>query len=487
MTTGHGSRDRLGDLTEVAAPDTGRYRPMLGNIPVFTASQDEIIELAKRMREQAATDPGPAPTASSGWGGGVNPPPGPPSPPDPLEPERSMPAGYTYLGQFIDHDITFDPTSQLDRSNDPRQLVNFRTPRLDLDSLYGRGRADDPFLYEKDPSGRTTEKFLLGSNNTGVDLPRNEQGVALTGDPRNDENTFVSQLHVLWLRFHNVVVDWVAANEGLAGSDLFKRAHQLVRWHYQWVVAHDYLPRVTGTELHARLLFREPHGENARRRFYRPTKHAYMPVEFSAAAFRFGHSQVRGTYQINDVVPELPAFRRDAGPLEAFHGFRPLPEQWQVDWRFFFETDPQRPPQLSRPIDTRLSQGLFELPGHDGDDQTLPALNLRRGLALGLPAGEDVARAMGVQPLDPSELSPWSRRGTPLWFYILKEAEVRHGGAHLGEVGGRIVGETLLGLLELDPLSYIAVQPDWLPVLPTAVDDPAAFAMRDVIDLVNRL
>src|SRR5262249_55431914 len=119
-------------------------------------------------------------------------------------------AGFTYLGQFIDHDITFDPMSSLQKQNDPNQLVDFRTPRFDLDSVYGRGPSDQPYLYEDD--GR---HFKLGRRLTGAesfdpnvrDLPRHKSETsrarALIGDPRNDENVIVAQLHATFLRFHN--------------------------------------------------------------------------------------------------------------------------------------------------------------------------------------------------------------------------------------------------------------------------------------------
>lgn len=160
-----------------------------------------------------------------------------------------IPAGYTYLGQFIDHDITFDPSSSLQRMNDPEGLVNFRTPRFDLDSLYGSGPDDEPFQYDE-ASGGT--KFLIGKGRhtdteqptADDDLPRNEQGRALIGDPRNDENTIVSQLHLTFSKLHNRLVDQVGTEHELTGDELFKKAQRLTRWHYQWVVVHDFLARI---------------------------------------------------------------------------------------------------------------------------------------------------------------------------------------------------------------------------------------------------
>src|SRR5262249_4606722 len=149
-------------------------------------------------------------------------------------------AGFTYLGQFIDHDLTFDPNSKLERENDPDALVDFRTPRLDLDSLYGDGPADNPFLYQDDGV-----HFLLGLNQAfEEDLPRNsaEARRALIGDPRNDENLIVSQLHLAFLKYHNRVVDALRAiRPELSGEKLFGEARRIVRWHYQWIVIHEFL------------------------------------------------------------------------------------------------------------------------------------------------------------------------------------------------------------------------------------------------------
>jgi hypothetical protein len=110
------------------------------------------------------------------------------------EEESGIPALYTYLGQFIDHDLTFDPASSLQQQNDPDALIDFRTPAFDLDNVYGRGPEDQPYMYGGDHS------FLLGDPLHGgdanaKDLPRNDANPrrALIGDPRNDENTIVSQ------------------------------------------------------------------------------------------------------------------------------------------------------------------------------------------------------------------------------------------------------------------------------------------------------
>jgi hypothetical protein len=391
----------------------------------------------------------------------------------PSDSNPDIPAGYTYLGQFIDHDITFDALSKLKRRNDPDELVDFRTPRFDLDSLYGTGPVGSPHLYEwRRPSKRGLE-LLVGVNADGDDfephdLPRNQQGRALIGDPRNDVHVIVSQLHLLFIRFHNRVVEVLREQHPrLANDDLFEQCRQTVRWHYQWIVVHDFLPKVTGVDI-----------DGLERAFFVWDDAPFMPVEFSGAAYRFGHSMARPAYDLNAATGHVPIFAADDDPDPDKHlgGFRRLPFGWTVDWSRFFHTEHEAP-QHSRRIDTKLSAPLFQLPsGVDPSRRALAYLNLRRGVALGLPSGQDVAGAMGAAPLDGVE------EPTPLWYYLLREAEDKADGRHLGPVGGRIVAEVLMGLLEGDPQSYVHEKPAWKPFLPAAkagdftTADLAAFA-----------
>ena len=294
------------------------------------------------------------------------------------EDNPNIPAGFTYLGQFVDHDITFDPNSSLQRANDPEGLVNFRNPRFDLDSLYGRGRDDSPYLY--DQSSPDDVKLLVGRilDDQGQrvedqhDMPRNEQERALIGDPRNDENTFVSQLHLLFIKFHNKVVDKVMNDRpDLEGDDLFKEAQRIVRWHYQWVVVFDFLRRTIPDRMLDKLLVEDEDGfREVQLKFYHPKPRPFMPVEFSVAAYRFGHSQVREFYRLNRLV-SAPTFRtaedlaQQPNPRIAdFRGFRALPPCWTASWPFFFnmdggqEVDGRTVPQPSLKIDTNIAGPL---------------------------------------------------------------------------------------------------------------------------------
>lgn len=375
-----------------------------------------------------------------------------------------IPSGYTYFGQFVDHDLTFDPVSSLQRDNDPDALVDFRSPRFDLDSVYGAGPDDEPFLYEQPQRLR----LAIDPKNTKgePDLQRNGDGIALIGDPRNDENIIVSQLQLTFLRFHNKVAAKVAADKSVPAARRFAVAQRLVRWHYQWVVLNDFLPRVVGPDPIKKRVKRDKDGIKIQTRWFKPRNQLFMPVEFSAAAYRFGHSMVRPTYDLNQIVTNRPIFipGEKAGELDDLRGFRPLPGAWTVDWSFFLDGAPGKAgkPQLSRRIDAHLSNGLFDLPGFPDAESSLAFRNLKRGEALGLPSGQDVARLVGAKPLTAKGLK--APEPTPLWFYILKESG-NGGGKHLGPVGGEIVADVLLGLLAEDNHSFVNQNPTWKPTL----------------------
>jgi Animal haem peroxidase len=396
-----------------------------------------------------------------------------------------VPAGYTYFGQFIDHDLTFDPSSSLQRAEDPEALINFRTPRFDLDSVYGRGPDAQPYLYQGAELSLGSGLFDRGAQ-VGNDLPRAPNGRAIIGDPRNDENKIVSQIHGAFLRLHNRAV----RDEGE-----FSAAQQRTRFTYQWLVLHDYLPRIVGRDMVGAILQRrdEVVGTDAAGatismaryvpafRFFAPRESAFMPVEFSGAAFRFGHSMVRPGYFLNEgqrngkFTGRVPLFSPTASNPPDLRGFGPPPAEWGIDWRYFFALGGlQSFPQASYKIDHLLVDPLGLLPTPvvpEGSERSLPLRNLKMGKALRLPSGQDVARILGLPVLSDSDLfaeqlaplMPEFRSRAPLWFYILREADLYHQGLQLGPVGGRIVAETLLGLLWHDPTSFVRVDPAFEP------------------------
>jgi hypothetical protein len=369
-----------------------------------------------------------------------------------------LPAGFTFLGQFIDHDITFDPTSILERQVDPEAIANFRTPALELDSVYGSGPGASPHLYQRADGA----KLLTSAD--GVDLPRNHEQTALLGDPRNDENLIISQLHLAFLKFHNAVVDLVRASP-VPGRSTFEVAQERVRWHYQWIVLHEFLPHICGDAVVKDVL------KNGRK-FYKWRNDPFIPVEFAVAAYRFGHSQVRPGYRIN-AAKAFPIFvASPATPRNDLSGGRTVPADEAVDFRNFFDFGAA--PTKGKAIDTLLSPPLLDLPMFPGtpeNPRSLATRNLLRHLTFGLPSGQAVARRMNETVLTQAELSKVASLGfdreTPLWYYILAEGEVKAGGKTLGPVGGRIVAEVLIGLLEGDRMSFLRQNPGWEPDLGT--------------------
>ena len=412
----------------------------------------------------------------------------------------TLTAGMTFLGQFLDHDMTFDPTSSLERQSDPESIQNFRNPLLELDNLYGSGPGASPHLYDQSAGGEGI-KFLVEQISDAApvsaggfvrfDLPRNSQNTALIGDPRNDENLIISQLHMSMLKFHNAVVDHVKADLGLTHpGEVFAEAQRLVRWHYQWIIVHEFLEKTVGKTLVNNILTKG-------RKFYQWRNQPFIPVEFSGAAYRFGHSQVRPSYRsnfgpvpadinsqvfkliFNDSLPDGPDPNDLRGGKRAATRF--------IDWQTFFDFGDGnvRP---NKKIDTKLSTVLFDLPGFPpGDVQSLAQRNLLRALTFSLPSGQSVAKAMKLPLLDEADLADLKplklHNRTPLWFYVLREAEIVEDGKHLGPVGGRIVAEVFIGLLQGDPMSYLKQDPDWTPTLPSATAD--TFKMTDLLNFAG--
>jgi hypothetical protein len=367
---------------------------------------------------------------------------------------------------------------------------------------------------------------VTADGDTLHDLPRREVdgkvGVPQIGDGRNDENLIVAQFHVAFLHFHNAVLRWVRENEAdkphcADEQQTFERVRDLVRWHYQWLVVHDYLKTVTLPGIVDKVLLGGP------RHFAERNGETYMPLEFSVAAYRFGHSMVRGAYDFNRNFG-----RRDDGtdplipfaPFELIFAFtgqaRPpftgrtsvLPFNWVIEWDRFVHTGDSRADHFARKIDTRLAPPLGDMvnqitPEEDGLADAakeilkrLAVRNLLRGYQLALPTGQAVATALGVTPLTEAQLRQGNSDAvndllvngdflvhTPLWFYVLKEAEVQANGNSLGEVGSRIVVETLIGQLLADSDSYLRRGEGWSPA--EGVRLPGGEPIVTIIDLFH--
>jgi hypothetical protein len=359
-------------------------------------------------------------------------------------------AGWPFFGQFVAHDITADRSSIV-RHADPLELRNARSPRLNLEGLYGDGPVGHPYLFRRDDPA----KLLFGRN--GGDVLRNEEGTAIIGDPRNDSHLFMSQMQLAFARAHNAFVDRARA-AGVEEADVFEHAATELRWHYQSVVVREFLPRLIGSSLTELIL-------RGDRRYYRPEGDPFIPLEFADGAYRYGHSQIRCRYQVNSESAAVPIF-------PDLIGFQPVPPEHRVDWRRLFDADGQPRAQRAKKLDGRLVHPLIALPVAMTGPTDVPELrslatrDLERGHGVGLPSGEAVARLLDEEPLTADQVATskigWSGE-TPLWYYVLREADVRSGGDRLGPVGGRIVGEVLIGLLDLDPMSVRHAPAGWSP------------------------
>jgi len=440
------SKDRLAE---------GRFGTMFKKLPAFAPRDDLLEGLARTMVEdQTIPDD------------------------DNLNTSSRLFAGFTFIGQFIDHDITFDNTPLDQQQADPNATVNFRTPRYDLDSVYGRGPVKEPQFY--DPADPDRAKLLVRRNVNGVeDVPR-DGNRAIIPEPRNDENLIIVQLHKAVAKFHNQIVDYARA-QGMRSEWVFETARRLTRWHYQWAVIHDFLPRFVGDGLVGTngTVYKEVTGKSPviNLSYYQPTNRdgrPFMPVEFAVAAYRFGHSIIRPFYVIND-SGKVDVF----GPDGEFNlnGGRPIPKNLVMEWKNILPVDPSFPARKPRKIDTKLSLPLTKLPGSvvpPPDPTThLAVRNTLRGKHVGLPSGQQVAKAMRVNVLSNATLGLSNDPGwageAPLWYYILKEAELPpYNAERLGPVGGRIMAEVLVGLLQRDPNSYLYLDPNWKPTAPIA-------------------
>jgi hypothetical protein len=436
-----------------------------------------------------------------------------------------IPAGFTYLGQFIDHDLTFDKTSVMLGANvSPAQLLQARSPSLDLDSLYGAGPQDPESakFYEADglhlKMGKTVAFEGLPAKD-GFDLPRGagntaaQKRKAIIPDPRNDENLAVAQTHLAFIRFHNRVVDTLPAS--VPPAQRFATARELVTKHYQWMIRTDYLPRICARAV-VRNVFDQ--GRKAFEVGANPTDVPTMPIEFSVAAFRLGHSMVRRAYNWNKIFDDgfgtielLFRFSGTGGNLDR----QPrLPSTWIADFRRLYDFREANRPNLAVPaakfnramrIDTTLVKPLKNLPAGtfggprvpvDDPRANLAFRNLTRAKMVRLATGQQMVtflrgKGVGVTKLtraqirggrggaDVDSLTQAQReaflKDTPLWFYILREAELNAG--KLTGVGARIVAETFHRAMEGSQASIVR-DSAWRPTLGP---DGDTFRMVDLL------
>jgi hypothetical protein len=281
------------------------------------------------------------------------------------------------------------------------------------------------------------------------------------------------------------------------GTDDFDKVQTAVRFHYQWVVLHDFLPTVVGIETLKDIFGATADGkvdfrQEPKLKFYKPKKQAYLPVEFSAAAYRFGHSMIRPIYRLSQTIDRLPIF---STTTESLVGFRKFPTTWAIDLDLFFKpSDTPAPPALGKSRvqpaykpDSSVVNPLGSLPPSVASNpSSLAERNLLRGWRMGLPSGQSVAKAMGIPVISDeklkvgkataadtntnksiTEISAKFRDNAPLWFYVLAEAQQQFvqddTPIHLGPVGGRIVAEVIVGLIINDSHSYLRQDHNFTP------------------------
>jgi hypothetical protein len=387
----------------------------------------------------------------------------------PANPARDsdIPSVYTYFGQFITHEVVFERSGKKRKLGDDtvpltpqeiQDLTNGRTALLDLDSVYGPILQDDdhcfkvPTIETQDHKDPMDLGFAMGCP-FGSDLKRQQNDplrTAIIGDGRNDANRITSQMHLAFLRAHNKFIEL---------DFTFEDAQRALRQHFQWLVIYDYLPRVVGNTVLKSAL------DGTLNIFNPPEREPFVPVEFSAGAFRFGHSMTRNRYNYNHTYDQQ---RLTDFFLPQKGGYPPFNKDWIIDWTRFLPGGQN----VARRINTRLAQPLFDRLINDKGERlidtkgkfiSLAALDLLRGYSLRLPTGQAVAKALKITPIPATVIesiagqvsqkqkdilhdSGLSSR-TPLWFYVLAEAAALEDGLRLGPVGSSIVASVLVGLV----------------------------------------
>ncbi|MEM6801383.1 MAG: peroxidase family protein [Bacteroidota bacterium] len=396
-----------------------------------------------------------------------------------------IPAAYTYFGQFVSHDITLIPKNLTNKT----WIAKDQSPYMDLDSVYGKssGEATVPFFAED------KDLFLIGKNTLGeADLPRNTSSQAMIADPRNDMSIMIAQMHLMFLNLHNRLVHTLREND--FKGNIFQEARRIASWHYQWVIVHDYLKKLVGEELLYSKISRN-HKAKARLSltYLKNKKFYYLPLEFIGAAYRMGHSMIRSHYYLNKIpnARNPRTGRAESRAIQIFDyssgyrdlkGNRSLPPYHSLQWNLFLNFGQAQRPQGSHCIDTYLAGPMRHVQDEAGNEQSMAERNLIRGQDFELPSGQSLAKEMGIEAL--AKLHP--KQETPLWYYILQEAELQHQGQQLGLLGGNLILEVFLAKLKQDKSSYLHKTGGWSPeqegIIPFAGKQ---FELKDLVSFAG--
>lgn len=393
-----------------------------------------------------------------------------------LDLNNNVPLGFVFLGQFIAHELTLNVSDEF--KSEAKNYINFRTPIFDLDQVYGQFE-NNKFMYD--------ENHKLLWNQANNDLLRNENGVPIIGDPRNDENFAIAQLQLVFIKFHNKVMDYLQ-NEtpSLSGLELFNEARKTVRWHFQYLVIHNFLKNFISPAVVDQIL-------NEGAKFYTNVEDKYIPTEFVTACYRFGHAILTNDIQIDsDCIVDLHTLLGLTGGN--------LPGGERMDWNYLFYMPGSGViPKMSKKINPKIVEALHTLPNGfpqpaDLPHNSLPVRNLRRGNQFNIGSGQHIAKQIKekyphITPLTSNQVNngnqifndhPELKSETPLFYYFLREAEVQEWGQKLGHVGSIIIGEVIVEAIRRNPKSYLYEEPNWTPTLPRA--DQSTFTIMDLID-----
>jgi hypothetical protein len=434
---------------------------------------------------------------------------------------------YTYFGQFVNHDISAPVGDVITRPNPPKgvgvigsgdppgldrvrrakadvilaHFLNEQPHPLSLDSLYGDGpdSADAKIkaLYEADG-----KRFRLGvsrrdADHVFTDLMKDPalvdhatgardllrvDGQPLIADLRNDENLILSQLHLALMLFHNKAIATLERAFDNATA-CFAAARHLVTLHYHWLILHDFLDSLLSPATLATPL------ADRQQRLPGPET---VPLEFTTAAFRFGHSMVGATYDFNSnfgpgahlgpkgaTLQQLFTFTTHRNMGEPGAPTLQLPDHWVIDWdRMTRPTDAATLGGAER-IDLNFAPGMLNAMGtaHVAEHGSILFRNLMRGFHRRIPFGQALARKYGHAPLDADEVraalpeghidGPLSKtlravaeelgmlQETPAWLYFLCEAHQRERGERVGPTASEIIADTIVGLMRHMPGSVL--------------------------------
>jgi len=360
----------------------------------------------------------------------------------------TIPAGYTYLAQFIAHDLTFNGFTIPGEKKSKNQ--NFRTPALDLDSVYGKNPSTSPYLYDFKENcilfklNKRTFKTTIKRNKRDkydayfeyLDLPRYDE-VALIPDPRNAEHILLRSLQLLFMIYHNTLTKKIIKKkkDNIDPFHLFSEIKKNVIKVYHDIIQHDLLPSLISNKL----IKKERKNILKGKGIYQ-NKEISIPISFSFAAFRFGHSMVRPLYNFTefgtkknfgDSIIKPKKKKLLTSPYINFNQFFFSPKNRNSKSNLSELITPWITSELEDFKETKKNRSL-NIVGID-----LIKRNLISGFMVKLPSGQSTAKQLGIKkkniysldflddlafkiPNIPFDYYPFSKH-SPLWLYILYE------------------------------------------------------------------